>query len=204
MGRRVTAVSNASGVTTVSLFARVKMGWSSPADKENYCAKGSTGTYNNTYKRQPAAIGQKTYGGYANNWRGPSRFAVPIPANLDLASAAPMLCAGGTVYAPLKQYGCGTTAKRVGVVGIGGLGHFAVLFAKAMGASVTAITHGKSKVADAKELGAEDVIVTGDDAEAAVQGKQRTLDLIISTSSESQAVNGPLHTTGRPGLAIGA
>jgi len=105
-----------------------------------------------------------------------------------------MLCAGGTVYAPLKQYGCGTTAKRVGVVGIGGLGHFAVLFAKAMGASVTAITHGKSKVADAKELGAEDVIVTGDDAEAAVQGKERTLDLIISTSSESQASHGLAHT----------
>lgn len=153
-------------------------------DKENYCVKGSTGTYNNFYKRQPASIGEKTYGGYSNTWRGPSQFAIPIPPGVDLASAAPMLCAGGTVYAPLKQYGAGTTAKRVGVVGIGGLGHFAVLFAKAMGASVTAITHGKGKIADAMELGAEDVIVTGEDAEAAVKGKERTLDLIISTSSE--------------------
>jgi len=93
-----------------------------------------------------------------------------------------MLCAGGTVYSPLKQYGAGTTAMNVGVVGIGGLGHFAVLFAKALGATVTAITHGTSKIDDAKTLGAENVIVTGNDPAAAVKGKERTLDLIISTS----------------------
>jgi len=142
------------------------------------------GTYNAKFSRQPNSKGQKTYGGYANYWRGPAHFAIPIPAGLDPASAAPMLCAGGTVYSPLKQYGAGTTAKTVGVVGIGGLGHFAVLFAKAMGAKVTAITHGTSKIEDAKELGAEEVIVTGDDPKKAVKGKERTLDLIISTSGE--------------------
>lgn len=95
-----------------------------------------------------------------------------------------MLCAGGTVYSPLKQYGAGTTAMNVGIVGIGGLGHFGVLFAKAMGATVTAITHGESKTADAKALGADEVLVTGSNPKKAVKGRARSLDLIISTSSE--------------------
>lgn len=96
-----------------------------------------------------------------------------------------MLCGGTTVYSPLKKYGAGTTAKDVGVIGIGGLGHFALIFAKAMGANVTAISHSANKEQDAKKMGATNFIVTGDDAAAAVKGKERSLDLIICSSSKS-------------------
>lgn len=95
-----------------------------------------------------------------------------------------MMCGGTTVFSPLKQYGAGTTAKDVGVVGIGGLGHFAILFAKAMGANVTAISHSHKKDDDAKSLGASKVLVTGDDAKKAFKGSERSLDLIIVSSSE--------------------
>lgn len=96
-----------------------------------------------------------------------------------------MMCGGVTVFTPLKRYGAGTTAKEVGIVGIGGLGHFGVLFAAAMGATVTAITSTHKKDEDAKRLGARKIIVTRDDAAAAFQGHERTLDLIIVSSSES-------------------
>ncbi|KAI9634512.1 chaperonin 10-like protein [Dioszegia hungarica] len=149
--------------------------------EENYCSKGQTGTYCGKFRR--TAKGSKSYGGYANYWRGPAHFTIPIPDNLDPAEAAPMMCGGVTVYTPLKQYGAGTTAKSVGVVGLGGLGHFAVLFATAMGADVTAITHSHKKTEDAKKLGAKQVIVTGDDIKAAFKGYRRSLDLIIVSSN---------------------
>ena len=95
-----------------------------------------------------------------------------------------MLCGGTTVYSPLKKYGAGTTAKDVGVIGIGGLGHFALIFAKAMGANVTAISHSANKEEDAKKMGATNFIATGDDATAAIKGRERSLDLIICSSSE--------------------
>jgi alcohol dehydrogenase (NADP+) len=78
-----------------------------------------------------------------------------IPDGLDPAMAAPMLCGGATVYSPLTQYGAGKEAKDVGVIGIGGLGHFALIFAKALGANVTAISHSESKKEAAEKLGGE-------------------------------------------------
>lgn len=95
-----------------------------------------------------------------------------------------MLCGGTTVYVPLKKYGAGTTAKNVGVIGVGGLGHFAIVFAAAMGADVTAISHSSNKEKDAIEMGAKKVIITGDDAKKAVEGHEKSLDLIICSSSE--------------------
>lgn len=156
-----------------------------PTDREQYCDKGHVGTYAGIFYRENAAKGQKSYGGYANYWRGPTRFVVQIPEGMDPAAAAPMLCGGVTVFSPLQQYGAGKTAKDVGVVGIGGLGHFAVLFANAMGANVTAITHSSSKDEDAKKLGASKVIHTGEDTAEAVKGHERSLDLIICSSSGS-------------------
>ena len=103
---------------------------------------------------------------------------------MDPAAAAPMLCGGATVYSPLKQYGAGTTAKDVGVVGLGGLGHFAVLFAKAMGANVTVISHTDRKKEDAEKMGASTFISTANDHAKAVEPHRRSLDLIVSTSSE--------------------
>jgi len=96
-----------------------------------------------------------------------------------------MLCGGATVYSPLVQYGAGKTAKDVGVVGLGGLGHFAVIFAKALGANVTVISHSDHKKEDAEKMGATTFISTGSNPSEAVKPHRRSLDLIISTSSMS-------------------
>ncbi len=128
--------------------------------------------------------GGKSYGGYALYHRAPAHFAVKIPEALSSAAAAPMLCGGVTVYSPLKHYGCGP-GKRVGIIGVGGLGHFGVLFAKAMGAEVVAISRKADKREDALKMGAELYVSTQEDTEWMAQNK-RSLDLIICTVSSSK------------------
>ncbi|WVQ69184.1 uncharacterized protein L199_007400 [Kwoniella botswanensis] len=150
-------------------------------NKENYCSKGMTGTYNGKFSR--TSEGSKSYGGYANYWRGPSHFAIPIPKELDPAEAAPLLCGGGTVYSPLIEHGAGKQAKNVGIIGLGGLGHFGVTLATALGAEVTVISHSARKQKDAEELGAKHFLITGDDEAKAFKGHERSLDLIICTSN---------------------
>lgn len=103
--------------------------------------------------------GVVTQGGYSTAIRAHERFVFPIPKEIESAHASSMLCAGLTVYSPLRTHGAGP-GKKVGVIGIGGLGHYAVLFAKAMGAEVYAFTHDKSKIDDIKEMGADHVIDT--------------------------------------------
>ncbi|OQV06270.1 Alcohol dehydrogenase GroES-like domain-containing protein [Cladophialophora immunda] len=132
-------------------------------------------TYNSKYPD-----GSISFGGYANYKRCHQDLVFPIPSALPPEHAAPMLCAGLTVFSPLKAAGVGP-GKRVGVVGIGGLGHFAVLFASAMGAEVTAISHSPRKQADAAKMGATGFIVTTNDVDWAEQNKS-SLDLIISTT----------------------
>lgn len=100
-----------------------------------------------------------TQGGYATGIRAHERFVFPIPDAVESRHAASMLCAGVTVFSPLKAYGVGL-GKKVGVIGIGGLGHYAILFAKAMGAEVYAFTRGTGKAADARQMGADHVIDT--------------------------------------------
>jgi len=134
------------------------------------------------YQREPVK-GVRARGGFAKTWRGPARFAIPLPVGLDPSTAGPLFCGGITVFTPLKKHGAGKTAKRVGVVGIGGLGHLAILFAKAMGAEVTAISRSTSKKDDAQALGATGYIASGDDLPAAFKPHSRTLDLIICTIS---------------------
>lgn len=93
--------------------------------------------------------------------RANQRFVFPIPSGISSEDAASMLCGGLTVYSPLKRNGV-KPGSKVGVIGIGGLGHYAVLFAKAMGAEVFAFTHSKSKAEDIKKMGADHIIDTGD------------------------------------------
>lgn len=111
-----------------------------------------------------------------------------------------MMCGAVTVYSPLVEYGAGTKAKDVGILGIGGLGHFGVLFAKAMGANVTAISSSHRKDEDAKKLGASKVLVMGDDAKAAFKESKRSLDLIICASSESEI---PFQGSPAPATRVG-
>ncbi|KAL9115732.1 MAG: hypothetical protein Q9227_000100 [Pyrenula ochraceoflavens] len=126
--------------------------------------------------------GSKTYGGYANYWRGPSHFVVKIPDGIPSDEAAPMLCGGITTYSPLKRGNAGP-GKKVGIIGIGGLGHFGILWAKALGCDkITAISRSASKKADALKMGADEFIATDEDKDWATH-HTRSLDLLVSTVS---------------------
>lgn len=145
---------------------------------ENQCFNiGRCDTYNGVFLN-----GGKSYGGYAEYNRTPGHFVVRIPEGLESAHAAPMLCAGITTYAPLKNNDCGP-GKRVGIIGIGGLGHFGILWAKALGADrVVGISRKESKRFDVLKLGADAYIATDDEVNWA-QGHAGSLDLIICTVS---------------------
>lgn len=145
---------------------------------EPYCGKGFVGTYNGKYHDS----GYWSMGGYADYVRVPAAFAIKIPAALASADAAPMMCGGITVYAPLVNNGAGP-GKTVGIVGLGGLGHFGVLFAKALGCDkVVAISRRRNKEKDARAMGAFEYIATSED-EKWDRKHSRSLDLIVSTVS---------------------
>lgn len=169
---------------------------------EQYCRHRIVGTYNSTHFN-----GGTSYGGYALYNRTPSHFVVKIPDGVSSAEAAPMLCGGVTVYSPLKHNGCGP-GKRVGIIGVGGLGHFGVIFAKALGAAkVVAISRKASKAEDCKKMGADLYIATDDEFNWATK-HARSLDLIVSTVSSTKMpmteylglldVNGTLVQVGLP------
>nr|WNZ75774.1 hypothetical protein [Trichoderma harzianum] len=153
------------------------------AGLEQYCA-GNVNTYNSRHRNNG-----KAYGGHALYHRAPSHFVVKIPNGVAPEFAAPLMCGGITVYSPLKFHGAGP-GKKVGIVGVGGLGHFAVLFAKAFGVDeVVGISRRESKRADALSLGCDDYIATSDDKDWVKNNKER-FDLIISTaSSEDMPLN---------------
>ncbi|OBT64954.1 hypothetical protein VE03_05627 [Pseudogymnoascus sp. 23342-1-I1] len=176
------AVRIGSKVTTIKVGDTVGVGanaWSCGecrsclSDSEQYCPD-LVETYNFKYKD-----GSRAYGGYSDYSRTHERMVFPIPENLPSALAAPMLCAGVTVYSPLVRSKVGP-GSRVGIVGIGGLGHFAIMFAKALGAEVTAISHTSSKSADAAKMGASNFITTS--MEKWAEKHSRTLDIILCTS----------------------
>jgi alcohol dehydrogenase (NADP+) len=124
---------------------------------EQYCENGNVLTYNSPDK----FLGGHTYGGYSESITVDEGFVLRVPKNLDLAATAPLLCAGITTYSPLKHWKIGP-GKKVGIVGVGGLGHMGVKLAKAMGAEVVVFTTSNSKFEDAKRLGADDVILSKD------------------------------------------
>ncbi|KAJ9137835.1 Cinnamyl alcohol dehydrogenase [Coniochaeta hoffmannii] len=149
--------------------------------EENYCQRGFVGTYNGTY-----ANGSPSSGGYSTFVRLPAHFAVPIPDSIPSHLAASMMCAGVTTYSPLRRNGCGP-GKAVGVVGLGGLGHFGVMWARALGADrVVAVSRRDNKREDALALGADACIATEDD-EGWVERNKGSLDILLSTISSSKA-----------------
>ena len=144
-------------------------------EKENYCPR-KIPTYGGIYPD-----GSISYGGFANFCRHNSQYVFSIPQGLASGDAAVMLCAGSTVYEPLKEHGAGP-GKRVGIIGIGGLGHFGLLFAKALGSEhVVAISRGEDKRADALTLGADQYIASSNPDWT--RSHISTLDLIICTVS---------------------
>ena len=143
-------------------------------DEEQYCREGMTGTYNG----KDRVDGTTTYGGYSKSIVVAEPYVLRVPDGLDMARTAPLLCAGITTYSPLKNWNVGPGSK-VGVIGLGGLGHMGVKFAKALGAEVTIITTSPEKGADAQKLGADKVLVSTD--KAAMKAATRSFDFLLDT-----------------------
>jgi uncharacterized zinc-type alcohol dehydrogenase-like protein len=151
------------------------------ADREQNCQQGATFTYNSpdTDGREPGA---HTFGGYSDAIVVAQRFVIRIPPGADFAATAPLLCAGITTFSPMQHWKLGA-GQRVGIVGLGGLGHMAVKLAAARNAHATVFTTSPAKLADAKRLGATEAILSTD--AAAMQRVANSFDLIISTVPEA-------------------
>jgi uncharacterized zinc-type alcohol dehydrogenase-like protein len=185
-GHEIAGVVSAvgDGVTTYKVGDRVGVGCMVDScgecefcknGEEQFCTKGAVMTYNGT-----GYDGEKTKGGYARQVVVSERFAVAIPDGLELDVAAPLLCAGITVYSPLKRWGAGP-GKKVAVIGLGGLGHMAVKLAAAMGAEVSVLSRTDAKKEDGLALGATSYHATSEDGVLA--GLRSSFDLIVNTVS---------------------
>ncbi|MDA2984881.1 MAG: NAD(P)-dependent alcohol dehydrogenase [Actinomycetota bacterium] len=148
-----------------------------------YCDEGMIETYNSIDRD-----GSFTYGGYSNNYVIDEMFAVKIPENLDFKAVAPLLCAGITLYSPLKHWKIGKDSK-VAVLGLGGLGHMGVKIAAALGAEVTVFSHSEDKRSDALSMGARHFFNYGE-----VKNKKRNFDLILNTVSANLDLTDLIHS----------
>jgi uncharacterized zinc-type alcohol dehydrogenase-like protein len=162
---------------------------------EQYCEEGMTATYNG-FERGTQT---QTQGGYSDHIVVNEDYVLRVPESMDLQGAAPLLCAGITTYSPLRHWGVGK-GHKVGVVGLGGLGHMAVKLAKAMGAEVTVLSTSRKKEEDAKRLGASHFIATGEDG--ALAKAAGTFDFLIDAVSAAHDYNAYLNTLKRDGSMI--
>ena len=162
------------------------------AGLEQFCPS-SVFTYNSPDKHGTAPV---TYGGYSEGIVVNEHFALRVPANLDLAGAAPLLCAGITTYSPLRHWGVGK-GRKVGVVGLGGLGHMAVKFARALGAHVVVFTTSPNKKEDALRLGAHEVVISKNANEMIKHAG--TFDFILDAVSAEHDLNAYINLLARDG-----
>jgi uncharacterized zinc-type alcohol dehydrogenase-like protein len=200
-----TVIEVGSGVTGFAVGQRVAIGCMvnscgdcepCRAGEENFCENGATFTYNSV---DPLATEPRTYGGYCAQIVVTEHFVVPFPDELDPAAGAPILCAGVTMYSPLKHWNVGP-GSTVGIAGFGGLGSMGVKLAKALGAEVSVITRTDRKAADALKAGADHVIVSSDPAQMAAAAG--SLDLILSTIPTSHSINPYLPLLKRDGSYV--
>lgn len=162
---------------------------------EQYCLNGGTFTYNGVDRHD----GSRTYGGYSERIVVSERFVLSVPDALDPAAAAPLLCAGITTYSPLRHFGIGA-GQRVGVVGMGGLGHMGVKFARALGAQVTLFTRSQGKAEEARRQGAHEVIVSTDAAQ--MKAAAGRFDLLLDTVPVQHDLNPYLATLRHDGVHV--
>jgi uncharacterized zinc-type alcohol dehydrogenase-like protein len=165
------------------------------AGLENYCEVESVFTYNSPDKH----TGGVTYGGYSKQVVVDENYVLRVPTNLDLAGVAPLLCAGITTYSPLRHWKVGK-GQKVGVVGLGGLGHMGVKLASAFGAEVTLFTTSPNKKDDALRLGAQHVVLSKDQAE--MEKHLRSFDFILDTVSGDHDLNAYLNLLKRDGSMV--
>lgn len=158
---------------------------------EQFCPKGIL-----TYNSSDQHLGGVTYGGYSDSIVVKEHFVLRVPPNLDLAGAAPLLCAGITTYSPLRHWRV-TKGKKVGVVGLGGLGHMAVKFAHALGAHVVVFTTSPKKREDALRLGADDVVISGDAEQ--MKKHARSFDFILDAVSAEHDITTYIQLLSRDG-----
>ena len=163
---------------------------------EQYCDAGMTG---GTYGGMEKHLGTPTLGGYSQSIVVTEDFVLRMPANLNPAAAAPLLCAGITTYSPLKHWKVGP-GQKVGIVGLGGLGHMGVKFARAFGAHVVLFTTSPGKAADAKKLGAHEVVISTDAASMAAQAG--SFDFILDTVSADHDLNAYFNLLKREGNLV--
>jgi alcohol dehydrogenase (NADP+) len=161
------------------------------AGLEQFCPNGTL-TYNGPDKH----VGGVTYGGYSDSVVVDERFVLRVPSNLDLAAAAPLLCAGITTYSPMRHWGV-TKGKKVGVVGLGGLGHMGVKFARPLGAHVVAFTTSPGKKDDALRLGAHEVVVSRNADE--MRKHAGSIDFILDRVSADHDINAYIQLLRRDG-----
>lgn len=159
---------------------------------EQFCEKGAIFTYNGPDKH----TGGHTFGGYSDSIVVDEAFTLRVPTNLDLAAVAPLLCAGITTYSPIKRWGI-KKGDKVGVVGLGGLGHMALKFAHAFGAKVVLFTTSPGKADDARRLGADDVVISKNEDE--MNKHLGTFDFIIDAVSADHDINIYLNLLKRDG-----
>ncbi len=162
---------------------------------EQYCEEGMTATYNG-FERGTQT---QTQGGYSDHIVVNEDYVLRVPESMDLQGAAPLLCAGITTYSPLRHWGVGK-GHKVGVAGLGGLGHMAVKLAKALGAEVTVLSTSRKKEEDAKRLGASHFITTSESG--ALEKAAGTFDFLIDTVSAAHDYNAYLNTLKRDGSMI--
>ncbi len=162
---------------------------------EQYCENGFVGTYNSIERDGKTP----TFGGYSSHIVVDEAFVLSIPANLELAKAAPLLCAGITTYSPLKYWKV-TSGMKVGVIGLGGLGHMAVKLAKAMGAQVVLFTTSENKIQDGLKLGAKEVILSTNLKE--MKTRASSLDLIINTVAAKISLSQYLNLLKKEGTMV--
>jgi len=174
-----TVVAMGSEVKDRTIGERVGVGWQS--DSCGVCEWCRQGDDHLCAKAQLTCVGRN--GGFADGVRVNSRFAIPVPDGLESENVAPLMCAGITVYTPLRNHGV-RPSSRVGIIGIGGLGHLGIQFAKTFGAEVTAFSTSKDKEAEARELGAHHFVNTRDTG--ALKKVAGSFDLLLSTVSADQ------------------
>lgn len=162
---------------------------------EQYCLNGSVGTYNGNDK----ILGGHTFGGYSERIVVDENYVLRIPANLDLEKVAPLLCAGITVYSPLKHWQAGP-GKKVAVIGLGGLGHMAIKIAKGLGAEVSLFSRSTNKTKDALNLGADKVIISTNENE--MQLAKGQFELIIDTVPYDHDINPYISTLAVSGTLV--
>jgi uncharacterized zinc-type alcohol dehydrogenase-like protein len=174
-----TVVAVGSAVKGRAVGERVGVGWQ--ADSCGICEWCRQGDENMCALTQPTCVGRN--GGFADKVRVNWRFAIPVPPALESEHAAPLMCAGITVYSPLRNHGV-RPSSRVGIIGIGGLGHLGIQFAKTFGAEVTAFSTSKDKEDEARKLGAHNFVNTRDTG--ALKKVAGSFDLLLSTVSADQ------------------